>query len=208
MDSDSFIQSQNIYYGFDFCPGFWEWLAHKKNKGIVCSIERVRQELLRFESDDLVQEWAKKRDASFFLPDDTEAVVAAFTEMVLWANSTRGSLYRSSAVDEFLGSTDIWLIAYAKFYGFVVVTQESYSGSPAQRSVKKIKIPDVCAIHKITCINIHDFLRNSGIRLVIEDRYTVRQSEEEEYYFEKEQEAPFDYDDYLRFADESKYIEE
>ncbi len=30
LDANVFIDAKNRYYGFDFCPGFWDWvdLAH------------------------------------------------------------------------------------------------------------------------------------------------------------------------------------
>nr|WP_269633613.1 DUF4411 family protein [Pelomonas sp. BJYL3] len=27
LDANVFIQAKNLQYGFDFCPGFWDWLA-------------------------------------------------------------------------------------------------------------------------------------------------------------------------------------
>ena len=29
LDANIFIQAKNLYYGFDFCPAFWEWLVKK-----------------------------------------------------------------------------------------------------------------------------------------------------------------------------------
>ena len=29
LDSDTLIQAKNEYYGFDLCPGFWDWLDRK-----------------------------------------------------------------------------------------------------------------------------------------------------------------------------------
>gem|GEM_PF-6918350 len=26
LDSDVLIRAKNDHYGFDFCPGFWDWL--------------------------------------------------------------------------------------------------------------------------------------------------------------------------------------
>ena len=26
LDANVFIQAKNLYYGFDFCPAFWDWL--------------------------------------------------------------------------------------------------------------------------------------------------------------------------------------
>jgi hypothetical protein len=69
LDSDVFMQAKNLHYGFDFCPGFWEWIDARAADGIVASIDRVRDELLAG-GDDLAA-WAEERDEGFFLrPDD------------------------------------------------------------------------------------------------------------------------------------------
>ena len=46
LDSDVFIQAKNLHYGFDFCPGFWDWIDMANAAGTVISIENVRIELL------------------------------------------------------------------------------------------------------------------------------------------------------------------
>ena len=32
LDANVFIQAKNLYYGFDFCPAFWEWLVGWQRK--------------------------------------------------------------------------------------------------------------------------------------------------------------------------------
>ena len=56
LDSDVFIQAKNLHYGFDFCPGFWDWIDRANTAGTVISIENVRIELLAG-NDDLAT-WA------------------------------------------------------------------------------------------------------------------------------------------------------
>lgn len=41
LDANVFIEAKNAYYGFDFCPGFWEWLVPKNREGLVFSIEFI-----------------------------------------------------------------------------------------------------------------------------------------------------------------------
>lgn len=45
LDSNVFIQAKNFHYGFDFCPGFWDWIDHSHADGTVLSIEKVYDEL-------------------------------------------------------------------------------------------------------------------------------------------------------------------
>ena len=45
LDADVFIRAKNLHYGLDFCPAFWDWLAHKGNTGTVFSIDKVADEI-------------------------------------------------------------------------------------------------------------------------------------------------------------------
>ena len=45
LDADTFIQAKNLHYGFDFCPGFWDWIVRENAAGCVFSIEKVGDEL-------------------------------------------------------------------------------------------------------------------------------------------------------------------
>jgi hypothetical protein len=65
LDANVFIQAKNLHYGFDFCPGFWDWLAEQNRRGAVFSIEKVEDELVGV-GDDLSQ-WAQGEGAGFFL---------------------------------------------------------------------------------------------------------------------------------------------
>ena len=43
LDADVFIRAKNLHYGFDFCPGFWDWLVDSNERGSVFSIEEATQ---------------------------------------------------------------------------------------------------------------------------------------------------------------------
>ena len=45
LDADVFIRARNLHYGFDFCPGFWDWLVEANARDRVFSIEKVGDEL-------------------------------------------------------------------------------------------------------------------------------------------------------------------
>jgi hypothetical protein len=46
IDTSVLIDAKDFYYGFELCPGFWEWLDQEIAAGEVMSIARVRTELL------------------------------------------------------------------------------------------------------------------------------------------------------------------
>lgn len=82
LDSNIFIQAKNEYYGFDLCPGFWEWLEQQNAAGKVFSIDRVQEELVSYA--DALSQWAKKQGhvfflATFVLPSQTYQDVPIYT---------------------------------------------------------------------------------------------------------------------------------
>jgi len=81
LDSNVFIRAKNEYYGFDICPGFWDWLDVAAERGDVLSVEAVYDELAP-QLDDLA-EWVRAR-ANMFL-DVTAEVVAAAQQVNTWA---------------------------------------------------------------------------------------------------------------------------
>jgi len=67
--------------------------------------------------------------------------------------------YRTSAIQEFLDSTDYYLIATAMSAGHVIVTHERPSDG-----VKKVKIPEPCIAHGVEYITTFTLLRRLGAR--------------------------------------------
>lgn len=157
LDADVFIRAKNSHYGFDIAPGFWEWLVSANEQGLVASVAAVAVELKAGEDD--LAEWARERNPAFFLPPD-DGVVASLRLISGWASSLG---YKAAAVSEFLSSGDYYLIAHAHAGAHTVVTHET--GSP--ESMKKIKIPDVCAAMSVECTTPFAMLRATGARLVL-----------------------------------------
>ena len=156
LDSNVFIQAKNLHYGFDFVPGFWDWLIRENQRGDVASVEKVADEL-RAGGDEL-SEWAEAQGESFFLtPDST--VIPALNQVSDWAGAQS---YDPAAVSTFLQIADYWLIAHALGHSCVVVTHEV----PAN-TIQKIKIPNACIGLGLRCISPYQMLREKGARFVL-----------------------------------------
>ena len=153
LDADVFIQAKNLHYGFDICPGFWDWLAQANRQGIVASVEQVKDELLAG-GDDLA-EWAKAQGQGMFLPPDA-SVIGAFNDVMRWVV---GNGYDAAAVHTFGQVADAWLIAHALALQCAVVTHEV----PAD-TLKKVKIPNVCAGLEVRFMNPFQMLRREGVQ--------------------------------------------
>ena len=158
LDANVLISAKNLYYGFDFCPGFWDWILRSHDLGLVRSVEKVGDEV-RAVDDDL-SEWAKLRGPAFFAPPEA-ADLPALKTVSDW---TRQQDYEATAINTFLRSGDYYLVSQALAGHHTVVTHEVPSASP-----KKIKIPNVCIGLQIKCITPFDMLRSEGARFVLED---------------------------------------
>ena len=158
LDANVFIQAKNLHYGFDFCPGFWEWLKDANTRGLVHSIEKVKDELEA--GDDDLSRWAKDAAPSFFLPIaasdlNSMGAVSAWT--------LAESRYEQSARTIFLSGADYYLIAVAHAQQHVIVTHEV----SAPNSRTKIKIPDVCLGMGVKFMTPYTMLRREHALFVL-----------------------------------------
>jgi hypothetical protein len=157
LDANAFMEASRLYYAFDLAPGFWDWLASDDRAGQVASIEAVRDEITAG-SGDLVG-WAESLPEGFWLPDTAETVVA-MAEVAAWTTDG-GRQYRQEAIDEFLDSADLKLVAHGVVSGAAVVTRER----PAPESRKRVKIPDACNAFGVSWQDPFSAYRSLGLRL-------------------------------------------
>ncbi len=156
LDTNVFIQAKNLYYGFDVCPGFWDWLDLGNEQNNVFSIEKVRDELIA--GDDELAQWAKNRDLQFFLPP-VSTTLPSLEALSLWAYSGN---YEQIAVNNFLQSADYYLIAQALTNDYVVVSHEIIANT-----TKKIKIPNACINFGVKVMTPYEMLRTERARFVL-----------------------------------------
>ncbi len=159
VDSDVFITAKNLYYSFDICPGFWKSVVHHHREGRVFSIDRVRSELLAgHREEDLVQWVRDDVPIEFFVRVDTDAVMHAYTDIMMWVQGH--SRYLDQAKAKFATGADGWLVAYARVHGTTVVTNEQ----SAPESRKEIKLPDVCDQFGVRRDNMFAMLRALNVQ--------------------------------------------
>lgn len=131
LDSNVFIEAKDRYYGFNFHPGFWDWLVHANAKGIIISIKQVRDELM--EREDRLSLWCKNKKAMFVDTNDTKTY-ESMKILSPWVCQN----YIPAAQNKFLADADFPLVAYAHAHNHTVVTIEK----PAFG--KDVKIPNAC----------------------------------------------------------------
>lgn len=137
LDANVFIQAKNSYYSFTICPGFWSSLVEHFELGSLCSIDHIRQELVR--GNDELAEWVKSEVPNeFFLDTGEDGIREKYQEIILWVQ--RNPQFFDLAKADFAASADGWLLAYAQAKNLIVVTQEQLA--PGVKN--KVPIPNVC----------------------------------------------------------------
>lgn len=81
LDANVFISAKRAHYGFDFCPGFWDWLLRANAAGQVYCIEKVANELTG--SGDDLSLWIQPREAQFSIAVD-QSVLPSFGVVSTW----------------------------------------------------------------------------------------------------------------------------
>ena len=157
LDANVFIEASRRYYAFDLIPAFWQTLVDNADSGRLCSIDRVKQELMRG-NDDLA-EWAHKIFHNWFLSTDEADTVEAYRRIVTWVQQQNQFLPAAKA--DFASCADGWLVAYAIANGCIVVTHEQYKSD----AKKSIPIPNICRAFGIQAIDTFAMLRALGAKL-------------------------------------------
>jgi hypothetical protein len=156
LDANVFMSAKNLHYGLDFCPAFWEWLAHKGHTGTVASIDKVADEIEA--GQDELSDWARDHGQALFRR--TQAALAPhFTQVSTWAT---GQQYTPAAINTFLQVADFYLLAHALAGNHVVVTHEVSANSPG-----RIKIPNACVGLGVRFMTPYQMLRTEQARFVL-----------------------------------------
>jgi predicted nucleic acid-binding protein len=158
LDANVFIDAKNRYYGFDLCPGFWDWLLREHGAGRAFSVRHVGDELLA--GADTLAGWAENRGDAFFLPPDA-ATLTAMGKVAQWVTAQGG--YTSGAVNTFFQAADFYLVAHAVARGDTVVTHEV-----PRPSVHRVMIPNVCVGLGVSYINPFQMLSRERARFVLD----------------------------------------
>ncbi|MEI9893987.1 MAG: DUF4411 family protein [Chthoniobacter sp.] len=153
LDSDVFMQAENLHYGFDICPGFWDWLDSAHKDGKVFSIEEVWDEICNGTGP--LTDWVKARSAMFLSTADGKTY-ESLKLLTAWADKN----YEQAAKDKFFAAADFKLVGFAHAHGHTIVTQERFSDG------KQVKIPNACKAMGVDPLNTWQFLKAEKVKLV------------------------------------------
>jgi hypothetical protein len=155
LDANVFIQARRFHYGFDICPGFWDWIDQQHRAAGVVSVAQVGRELAA--GNDQLAEWADERGELFREPDPgTVKSMAVVSQWVVQQG------YEPAAINTFLQVADYYLVAMAHAHGHVLVTHERPDGAR-----RRVKIPNVCIGLGVRFMNPFEMLRAEQVRFVL-----------------------------------------
>lgn len=150
LDSNTFIEAKNRYYGFDIVPSFWNKLL-EISPGNILTIKPIESEIMA--GHDELSTWFKSNYTINTYPIDAIEVQQVFADISMYV--TQNAQYKDSEKVRFLSKADPWLIAYASVRRGVVVTHETLAGP----STTKVKIPDICEHFDVSYVNVFEMMR-------------------------------------------------
>lgn len=156
LDANVFMSANNLHYGLDFCPAFWEWLLHQGHTGSVASIDKVADEIEA--GQDNLSAWTKDHGNALFRRTPA-ALAPQFMQVSTWVT---GQQYTPAAINTFLQAADFYLLAHALAGDHVVVTHEVPANSPG-----RIKIPNACLGLGVRFMTPFKMLRIERARFVL-----------------------------------------
>lgn len=155
LDSNTFIDAKNRYYGFDIAPSFWNKLIENSPEKIL-TIKPIESEIMA--GHDELSSWFGDNYTIHTYSVDATEVQQAFAKIS--EHVAQNIQYKDSEKVRFLSKADPWIIAYAHVNNCVVVTHETLAPGS-----KKVKIPDVCQFLNVQYINVFEMLRELHIRI-------------------------------------------
>lgn len=155
FDTNIFIKSKNEM-PHDLWPTFWMKLSDLMRSGQISSSIKVKEEIDR--GKDELTLWMKNNASeSFYHPVDTN-VLKKYSDAQNWA---RAKNFSPNALNEFADVADAYIVATAAVKGYTLVTNEI----SAPNSVKRVKIPDVCAALGVKYCDLNTVLRELGVTI-------------------------------------------
>lgn len=165
LDANVLITANSSYYEIERIPHFWDWIAKQASLNVVKLPEEMMSEVTPNKQDNLFLQWLASNKSALTLEREQ---VQPYLEFVL----QRGyGIDDANPADEgfaFDNTNDAFLIAYALADqgGRRVVTLEGVQQTSDQLPLpRKRKIPLVCRILGVSCINTFDLIRELNFRI-------------------------------------------
>lgn len=147
-DTSAFLDAWARHYPPDTFPGVWEQIGNLVVRGRILFIDEVVAELGR--KDDGAEQWVLARPESIIAIDGR--IQDAVTDLLRDHQRMLDTRRNKSGADPFV-------IALAQVRRCSVLSGERSTGS-----LRRPKIPDVCAAIDISCVSLLDMFRAEGLQ--------------------------------------------
>ena len=155
LDANVLIQASRGPYRIDRVPPFWIFIDQQLQQGNLRAPKMVYDELT--DGNDRLAQWCKQR-RKYLSVTASRDVQKCYRDIATYvqANATVARTH------EFLRGADGWVIAHAMDMGTsgIVVTQEA-----TRRQHGKVRIPAICSVFNVKCINTYDMLEALDFRI-------------------------------------------
>lgn len=156
VDSNCFLEPHKGYCPIDVGVSFWNKIRELANRGVIVSIDKVKDELYTHNDD--LKNWLQGNiDRAFFKRFEGNEQNEKFIEISRWALNS--SFYNQRAKTKFTDATkaDIYLVAFAAVdpAQWKVVSFER----SAPQNIGEIKLPDACRQFGVSCILPQEMFR-------------------------------------------------
>jgi hypothetical protein len=154
LDANVFMEASRRYYQFEFAKPFWNGLISFSNDGVICSIDKVLEEIQR--GDDELKTWAENEYSDHFITTKDDGILQAYSTLVNWAQGQ--TQYNQNAKDIFMekDNADTWVLSFALSKKLIIVTHEVFDANIK----KRIPIPNVCRNFDIDYCDTFELLRD------------------------------------------------
>jgi hypothetical protein len=156
IDTNIFVTPHRTFAPIDVALSLWNKVNYYANNGIICSIDKVKEEL--YANDDELKQWLISNTPSdFFIGFTDSDSLNQLQKIALWASSH--NRYSSKAKKKFMNfdKADVYLAAFASAHPdeYTVVSFEHTNNF----GVSEIKLPDVCSEFNAKCIPLEQMFR-------------------------------------------------
>ncbi|MBP3238703.1 MAG: DUF4411 family protein [Lachnospiraceae bacterium] len=146
FDSNIFMNLQRRQ-PIDIYPSLWNKIGELMTSGIIISSQEVYDEIAV--GGDELEKWVKSRK-EYFLPSDVAIQSEVRTILQNYRGLVEGGKKKNSA--------DPFVIALAKENQCTLVTEEKINGNKDTP-----KIPDICDVYDIKCVDFVTFSREEKL---------------------------------------------
>ncbi|MEK4168381.1 DUF4411 family protein [Staphylococcus sp. FSL W8-1268] len=170
IDSNCLIAPSKNYYSFILTPSFWKKINNFSKKGLIKTIDKVKNEICHQTNQskkDELQKWFENSNVNNVINvKSKEDIVANYQKILNYIQSQ--SCYQEIALKKWSDQNvaDPWLIATAMTFNYTIVTFEmDRNKMQLNNQLNEAKIPEICKAFGVNYCNLFEMLEKLNFQL-------------------------------------------